>query len=233
MVTGEVSFGLALAGGWAGGNFAGTGLGGSGAVFFSGCCSGVSEEGRLIPAMPPTGRMEEGNFFKGNIMKTHRFRNNLQSKNIQRCLVGNMESTQGDTDFLHEQCCTGLRGKRQQVNLNDILKLLIFLFSGNVMKRNAEVKKCKSPSINGENKTLDFQFQPRVWLELILTETGPAGTGRGVMAKELKHRGFASFKLLCSRLPTQPEHPLLQGSTLHPSWDSLRANNLVECANDH
>lgn len=81
--------------------------------------------------------------------------------------------------------------------------------------------------------TWGFQFQPRVWLELILTETGPAGTGRGVMAKELKHRGFASFKLLCSRLPTQPEHPLLQVSTPHPRWDSHRANSLVECGNDH
>lgn len=64
VVTGEVSFGLALAGGWAGGSFGGTGLGGSGAAFFPGCCSGDSEEGRLIPAMPPTGRREEGNIFE-------------------------------------------------------------------------------------------------------------------------------------------------------------------------
>lgn len=64
MVTGEVSFGLALAGGWAGGSFGGAGLGGSEAGFFPGCCSGDSEEGRLIPAMPPTGRMEEGKIFE-------------------------------------------------------------------------------------------------------------------------------------------------------------------------
>lgn len=143
--------------------------------------------------------------------------------------MGNMKNTQGDTDFLHEQFCTGLRGKRQQVNCNNILKLLIFLFSENLMKRNAEVKKCKLPSTDGENKTLGFQFQPMVWLELILTETGPPEIG--VMARELKHRGFASFKLLCCRLPTQPGHPLLQVSTPHPSWD--KANSLVECGNDH
>lgn len=105
--------------------------------------------------------------------------------------MGKMESTQGDTYFLHEQFCTGLRGERQQVNCNNILKLLIFLFSGNFIKINAEVKKCKLPSIQGERMTLGFQFQPRACLELILTETGPAGTGRGVMAKELKDRGFA------------------------------------------
>lgn len=91
--------------------------------------------------------------------------------------MGNMKNTQGDTDFLHEQFCTGLRGKRQQVNCNNILKLLIFLFSENFMKRNAEVKKCKLPSTDGENKTLGFQFQPMVWLELILTETGPPEIG--------------------------------------------------------
>lgn len=144
--------------------------------------------------------------------------------------MGNMESTQGDTDFLHEQFCTRLRSKRQQMNCSNILKLLIFLFSGKFMKRNAKVKKCKSPSIDGENETLGFQFQPRVWLELILTERGPPGKGRVVMAKELKHRGLASFKLLCSR---PPEHPLLQVSTPHPSWDSHRANCPVECGNGH
>lgn len=56
--------------------------------------------------------------------------------------MGNMKSTQGDTDFPHEQICTELRGKRQQVNCNNILKVLLFLFSGNFMKRNAKVKKC-------------------------------------------------------------------------------------------
>lgn len=78
--------------------------------------------------------------------------------------MGTMKSTQGDTDFLHEQFSTGLRGNRQQVNCN-IPKLLIFLFSGNFMKRNAKVKKCKLTSTDGENKTLGFQFQPMVWLE--------------------------------------------------------------------
>lgn len=101
------------------------------------------------------------------------------------------------------------------------------------MKRNAKVKKYKSPSFNGENKTLGFQFQPTVWLELILTEPGPAGTGRVVMAKELKNTGFASFKFLCPRLPTHPEHSLLRVPTPHHSWGSHRANSLGEFGNDH
>lgn len=85
--------------------------------------------------------------------------------------MGNMQSTQADTDFLHEQFCTGLSGKRQQVNYNNTqLKLLIFLFSGNFMKRNAKVKRCKWPSIDGKNKILGFQFQSMVWLEQALLE---------------------------------------------------------------
>lgn len=85
--------------------------------------------------------------------------------------MGNMQSTQADTDFLHEQLFTGLSGKRQQVNCNNTqLKLLIFLFSGNFMKRNAKVKRCKWPSIDGKNKILGFQFQSMVWLEQALLE---------------------------------------------------------------
>lgn len=41
--------------------------------------------------------------------------------------MDNMQSIHGDTGFLHKQFCSGMKGKRQQVNFTNIqLKLLIF-----------------------------------------------------------------------------------------------------------
>lgn len=69
--------------------------------------------------------------------------------------MDNMQSIHGDTGFLHKQFCSGMKGKRQQVNFTNIqLKLLIFSFSGISKEGNEKVEKYKTPSINGVNKTL-------------------------------------------------------------------------------
>lgn len=59
--------------------------------------------------------------------------------------MGNKQSIQGDTGFLHKQFCCGVRDKRQQVNFSNIqLKLLIFYFSGNSMEGDVESGKVQN-----------------------------------------------------------------------------------------